>query len=713
MTTDPIFPNFQPTTEAQRSDPDSSHTVQFYADDDFMMDSVTRFVGAALDAGNGAVVFATSAHRERIARMLQQRGLNVAVAEADGRYVPLDAQQILSRFMVQGWPNAVRFEETIVPIIEEARRAAGGNGRHVAAFGEMVALLAEEGKPEAAIRLEEMWNDLARKHCFYLRCAYSIGSFRRPEHSESVLEICAEHTHVIPTETYAALPSDQQRAREVAVLQQKAVALDSEAAARASLAAQVTDFLENAVVPMHWVAADGTILWANQAELDLLGYSRDEYIGRHVADFHADPEVIADILQRLARNQDLHGYEARLRCRDGSLRHVRIHSNVFRENGKFVHTRCVTIDVTDAKAADEARRLLAAIVESCDDAIASKDLNGIVTTWNAAAERIFGYPADEIVGKSIKLIIPPELYCDEDRILEKIRRGERVDHFETVRLTKSGERIHISLTVSPVRDGSGKIIGAAKIARDITERKRAQTALLEAEKLAATGRMAVTIAHEINNPLEAITNLLFLLRPHAQTEEARRYLAMAESELDRVAHITRQTLGFYREMAAPDVVSLPEVIDSVLTIFTRKIARKRVAIVRLDQPCSVRAVKGELRQLFSNIVDNAIDAVPASGRIEISMALHGSEVIVSIADNGPGICPDHLSRVFEPFFTTKQHFGTGLGLWVAQQIAAKHGGTISARSSTDPASHGTTFQVTLAACAAEQSASAAEFTAAD
>ena len=152
------------------------------------------------------------------------------------------------------------------------------------------------------------------------------------------------------------------------------------------------------------------------------------------------------------------------------------------------------------KQAEIAARKLAAIVESSDDAIASNDVNGIVTSWNAAAERIFGYAAEEMIGQPINMIVPPELHAEEECILARIRRGERVDHYETIRLTKSGKKIDISLRVSPLQDDRGQVIGATKIARDITAQKRMEEALRSAEKLAVAGRMALTLAHEINNP---------------------------------------------------------------------------------------------------------------------------------------------------------------------------------------------------------------------
>ena len=205
--------------------------------------------------------------------------------------------------------------------------------------------------------------------------------------------------------------------------------------------------------------------------------------------------VINDILARLGRGETIRDYPARLRHRNGSIRHVLINSSVLFEDGKFVHTRCFTRDVTALREEQQTGLLLTAIVDSSDDAIISKDLNGVVTSWNRSAERLFGYTAHEAIGRTIaELVIPDDRQDEEPQILARLRRGERVDHFETVRRRKDGSLLDISLTISPVKDQTGTIIGASKIARDITERKRADNAIkalnaqLQAD-LAALNRM--------------------------------------------------------------------------------------------------------------------------------------------------------------------------------------------------------------------------------
>ena len=231
---------------------------------------------------------------------------------------------------------------------------------NVQVFGEMVALLWAEGNSEAAIQLEKLWNSLAKVKPFTLCCAYPLNGFARHVHGAPFLEACAEHSHVIPAESYLALTSADERHRTIAELQQKTAALRTEIdehkkthEALQRREQDVSDFLEYAAEGLHRVGPDGKILWANRAELALLGYTADEYIGHHIAEFHADPKVIENILTKLLRGDTLRDYPARLRCKDGSIRHVLIQSNARWDDGKFIHTRCFTRDVTDRVRLDE------------------------------------------------------------------------------------------------------------------------------------------------------------------------------------------------------------------------------------------------------------------------------------------------------------------------------------------------------------------------
>jgi len=353
---------------------------------------------------------------------------------------------------------------------------------------------------------------------------------------------------------------------------------------------------------------------------------------------------------------------------------------------------------------------LAAIVESSDDAIVSKDLNGIVTSWNSGAEKMFGYTSREMIGRPILTIIPPELQDDENRILATIARGDRIEHFETERVGKNGRRIEVSLTISPVKDDEGRIIGAAKIARDITQAKRAERALRTSERLASVGRLAATVAHEINNPLEAITNLVYLAKNSDSQGSALEYLTKAEEELERISHITRQTLGFYRETKGATRIRIGTLVTSLLSVFSSRIRSKQLEVrTEIKQDPEVHVIPGEIRQVIANLFGNSIDAVETGGHIRVrvsALAAWGSQprpgVRVTIADNGLGIPNDIRPMLFEPFFTTKKDVGTGLGLWVCKSIIRKHGGSIRFRSSTTPGRSGTAFSVFFPATSKEE-----------
>jgi PAS domain S-box-containing protein len=350
---------------------------------------------------------------------------------------------------------------------------------------------------------------------------------------------------------------------------------------------------------------------------------------------------------------------------------------------------------TPAYLAEDSRLLLAAIVDCSDDAIISKDLNGIITSWNKAATRMYGYTVEEIVGQSILLLVPQELHSEENEILRKLRAGERLEHYETTRIGKSGQRLEVSLTISPIKDSSGRVIGSSKIARDITARKQMERSLMQSEKLAAAGRMAATVAHEINNPLEAVLNLIFLARATCSPEtEAYGYLETAEQELERVSHIAKQTLGFYRDTGTPTDVAVDELLKIVLSVYRSKLTSKGIAMhSQLEARRPLRASRGELLQVFSNIIANSVDALEPGGSIYLetreTLEAGSAGVKIVIRDEGSGIEAKHLARIFEPFFTTKERHGTGIGLWVAKQLIEKHGGRIQITSSTEAGNSGT------------------------
>jgi PAS domain S-box-containing protein len=452
------------------------------------------------------------------------------------------------------------------------------------------------------------------------------------------------------------------------------------------------------------VAADGTLLHMNSVGLSMVGADSSEaVVGKCVYDVIAPEhrERYKEFNERICGGErgslefDIVGLK-------GQRRHMETHAAPLQTTDGACVQLAVTLDITERKAAEEARRRLAAIVESSEDAIVGKDLNGIVMSWNPGAEKMFGYSANEMIGRSITTIIPPELQEDEQRILETIGRGERFEHFETVRLTKSGERIDVSLTVSPIRDDTGRVIGAAKTARDITQRKKTEQALRTTERLASVGRMAATVAHEINNPLEAVTNLVYLAKGSSALNDVQEFLNTIEEELNRISQITKQTLGFYRETIAPSAVRVGEMLNPLISVLGRRARNKGIEIrPEIRQDTEIYAIAGEIRQLIANLLSNSIDAVDSGGLIRIRIGAnrlkgqHPTGIRITIADSGRGIPPSARSKLFEPFFTTKKDVGTGLGLWVCTNIVQRHHGSIRVKSSTNPGGSWTVFSVFL------------------
>ena len=351
--------------------------------------------------------------------------------------------------------------------------------------------------------------------------------------------------------------------------------------------------------------------------------------------------------------------------------------------------------------ADQTMEQMAAIVESSEDAIYSATPDGVVTSWNHGAEQLYGYRAEEALGKSVLLTVPPELTHETRAQLEMLTAGQSVDSYQTERRRKDGSLVPILLSISPMRNRKGIVVGASAIARDMTSRLRIEEALRRNEKLVTAGRLTAAIAHEINNPLEALTNLLYLARH--DPSRANQHLAMAEEEIQRIADIAQQTLGFVREVADARPLNVSSTLEEVLQLYAPKLSAKRIHTTReFDQRCEIWGFSGELRQLFSNLIVNASEAVAEGGHLRLRVCCsrdwsedHREGVRVVVADNGTGISRNDLPRVFEPFYTTKGDRGTGLGLWLSEGIVRKHQGLIRVRSCTRPGQSGTVFSVFL------------------
>ena len=499
---------------------------------------------------------------------------------------------------------------------------------------------------------------------------------------------------------------------EFMALQQKARALEWEVQRRvlvehalAERDRELSDFLENALEGLLKIGPDGRVFWVNRAGLELLGRSEAETFGRSNEDFQLDPSDAQDTLRRLLAGEPLHDHPTGLRRGDGSVRHVRITANPQWDAGKLTHSRWFVRDVTDELLAERARGHLAAIVESSDDAIVSKTLEGVIRSWNRAAERLFGYSAEEAVGQPVTLIIPPERVQEEQEILQRLRRGERIEHFETVRIAKSGRRIHVALTISPIRNASGVIIGASKIARDISEKKaseqaqqrtigelkRAEEALRDADR--CKDEFLAVLAHELRNPLAPIRYAVAMARKEGRREAERvqaqaiieRQVAHMSRLLDDLLDVSRITRGILVLRCVP--VDLAAVVATAQEAARPLVeARRHELTLKLpEKPTRLVADPVRLAQVLANLLINAAKYTDAGGRIELEARSDGGTLVVAVRDNGIGISAAMMPRLFTLFAQgssalERSEGGLGIGLSLVRGLVTLHGGTVTAHS---------------------------------
>ena len=442
----------------------STHSVQFYEENSFLLDSLTKLIGTTFVEGKTAVIIITPANREGLETRLSARGFDLEALARLGKYCAFDAVETLASFMANDRLDIARVSSFAEYFLCSFRFNPKEKTPRLFLFGEMATLLWSKGNVEDALKLEQVWNDLSRIYSFNLHCAYPLKGFEQTGQSQTFLSLCAEHSHVVPTENYTALSTEEERLRHISLLELRALTAETEASGR----------------------------------------------------------------------------------------------------------------------------------------------------------------------------------------------------------------------------------------------RRAEEALHRSEKLATTGRLAATIAHEINNPLEAISNAIYLARSSPAAEVAQ-FLKIADEELARVAQITRQTLGFYREIATPGVVKISTLLDELLTLYSHKLEAKNLTIEKqYRDELEIWGLEGELRQVFANQLTNAIYATPQNGRLTIRIRRSKSwgngqypGTAITLIDTGSGISQEVLSKIFDPFFTTKQDVGNGLGLWITHDIITRHGGTIRARSNTRPGASGTIFTTFL------------------
>jgi PAS domain S-box-containing protein len=362
--------------------------------------------------------------------------------------------------------------------------------------------------------------------------------------------------------------------------------------------------------------------------------------------------------------------------------------------GKIQEVMISYRDITEREERDEARSKLAAIVESCEDAIIGRDDRGIVTSWNSGAEKLFGYSATEMIGEPITKLMPPDREMEEDVILARIRAGETVKHFETVRRTRDRQLIHVSLTVSPIRDANGRIVGASKIARDITQTRQLEQQLHQSQKMEAIGQLTGGIAHDFNNLLGVVIGNLDLLERHVCNDQgALKRVQTAQKAAMRGAAMTRRMLAFSsKQQLNPSPTSLNESIYNTIELVARVLGPEINIRTHCESLPPVLVDASRLESVLINLVVNARDAMPNGGDLTIQTYLRNLDVTyppvqigelkagnfacISVSDTGTGMSRETLGHAFEPFFTTKPHGkGTGLGLATVYGFAKQSGGT--------------------------------------
>lgn len=604
------------------------------------------------------------------------------------------------------------------------------------------------------------------------------------------------------------------------ILQSKLAASQQRELELASRLADLTDFIEQGAMPLHWVDKNGLIIWANQAELAMLGFTREEYLGQPITRFHADIDVINDILRRLTADETIINYPAKLICKDGTIKEVIINSNVQRQNGEFIHTRCFTrdvsavfdeerrmiavltdleqsearllmamestglgtwdynplsgqltwsdqckriyglaldklvdfdtftqhiypqdsafvqeaigramgpegdgryditfrvirfddqshrwiraqgkvyhndegqaerfigtvLDITERKLAEEKSAMLAAIVASTDDAIISKNFDSIITSWNDSAKRLFGYTAEEMIGESIVKLIPPDRLEEEPLIIARLKRGERVEHFETKRMTKAGALLDVSLTISTIIDPQQQVIGVSKIVRDITERKQ--------EEMRKNDFIAM-VSHELKTPLTSLKAYLQVLL-QAANKQGNSFelnaLSRAETQVQKMTAMIHDFLNLARLEDGKITIhktlfELHPLIEEVSGEAPYLNLNHRINVVDCE---NIRLVadRDKLGQVLNNLLSNAIKYSPKGGMITIGCEKLDKQVKVFVKDEGVGISAEDQKRLFERFYRSKDEriktvSGFGIGLYLVSEILRYHGSQIAVDS---------------------------------
>ncbi|MGA2235434.1 MAG: PAS domain S-box protein [Terriglobales bacterium] len=484
--------------------------------------------------------------------------------------------------------------------------------------------------------------------------------------------------------------------------------------ARKDLADQKFALDQHAIVAMTDVK--GSITYVNDKFCAISKYSREELLGqdhRIINSGYHPKEFFQQMYRTIAQGGVWRG-EIRNRAKDGSFYWVdSTIVGLAGADGKLDKYVAIRVDITERKRAEEVRERLVAVVESSDDAIIGKTMDGTITTWNRGAEKVFGYSSAEAVGKTIQMLVPPERANEERDILARIGRGESVDHFETVRVRKDGKGIDVSVTISPIRDSSGAIVGVSKVARDISERKRAEQRLADkVEELARSNRdleqFAYAASHDLQEPLRMVASYTQLLAERyggKLDENADKFLGYAREGALRMQVLIRDLLTFSRVVQAGvprKNVDCDVALEEALQSLTAAIEESGAVVTHTALP-NIWADQTQIAQVFQNLIGNAIKFHNgAPPQCAVSAEKSGCNWLFSVSDKGIGIAPEYAENIFVVFqrlHARSEYPGNGIGLAICKKIVEHYGGTIWVESKVG---QGSTFKFTLPAAAPEE-----------
>jgi PAS domain S-box-containing protein len=470
------------------------------------------------------------------------------------------------------------------------------------------------------------------------------------------------------------------------------------------------EVLDNAPCGLVVMALDGSLLWANQHFLRLTGSSAKnatevrfhQFLGRSGSIYYETHFLPVLLLRGVLQEVSFE-----IVSTSGERTPVLVNATLDRAfEGKSDKIHLAVFDASERRryeqdllyASKEAERM-AEVVRRSTDAIMALEPDGKIQGWNHGAELIFGYSADEAIGKELlNLIFSPERMKDVIEATSTLKQGN--DFLtETVCTHKSGREIEVSINFTPHLEAPGTLVAYSAIIRDATSRRIAERVLLVSEKLASVGRLASSIAHEINNPLESVTNLLYILETQVKEPSSKSLVRTAQEELARVSQITTQTLRFHRQSSNKSLVDIKALLESILALYRGRMHNSNIVPIFVYSNSSpLFCFESELRQILTHLVGNAVDSMRGrGGRLQLRTqdatlwAAGKKGVRITIADDGCGMDKATLARIFEPFFTTKGIGGTGLGLWISQDLVAKNLGLIQVRTSDSQVKHGTVF----------------------